>query len=332
MSSIDQANKIIEKIATENKYITPITLQDIELFEKFFIGGKHTYGNSWSYVTQGVYGIGPNKLGYKYYDGENLSVICVYPKIENNSEFVFYWIRPMGKTIFEKIVNIADELLIKYKIKTYVKKIFIDEYNFLISNGFHDIKDCPWHRSVISEDDTYPEQIIDVKNTVELAHTLPTRKHLRKSLIRVNQLKEKFEIKKDNNNFNNIAWDLTKEFFHSELILKKELNLSTEYDYFNMIFQNPDRSGLYKQIIYVNNNPIGYYILERNNEDYVSLYALIVLRHKLKFIVDYILLDMFETSPTKYINMGGSEDEGIHKFKLKYMPLKEQKMHWAVYL
>ena len=59
---LKQANNIIKEIAAENEYITPISPADHVLFEGMFDKeDQHTYGNSWIYVTQGTYGIGPNK-------------------------------------------------------------------------------------------------------------------------------------------------------------------------------------------------------------------------------------------------------------------------------
>ncbi len=105
MVDLSEVNKILDEIASSDPRISPVTLDDYALFQRFFDKeDKHTYGNSWTYVTQGVYGVGPNNLGYKYYDGDRLSIVALYPRIENPNVDMFYWIRPMGRGV-EKIIS-----------------------------------------------------------------------------------------------------------------------------------------------------------------------------------------------------------------------------------
>ncbi len=329
MLNLKQANKLIEQIASDNEHITPVTLNDFELFQRFFEKEPHTYGNSWTYVTQGVYGIGPDNLGYKYYDGENLSMVCVYPKIEDSETNVFYWIRPMGKDILDKIIAVSGEVKENFGLNIMVKKLFEDQYNHLLQNGFQSTSEFPWHSQVPSEDDTFPEQIVDVQKTLVLSKTISKKKHLRKSIVRVDQLKsnKNVEIFTDKNEED--MWNITKEFFHSDLIKSRELNLSTEYDYYNMIFSNPGRTNLQRALIKVDGSPLGYFVLEKLG-DYSNLYALIILRDRIKYLVDFAMIYILDNLDTKYLNLGGSEEEGIHNFKQKYLPLSENKMYWCV--
>ncbi len=121
---LEKVNSIIKNIADENQFITPITLADYPLFESFFdLETKHTYGNSWIYVTQGTFGIGPEKLGYKYYDGKNLCTLSIYPKIEQPDTIMLYWVRPMGEGVLPIIAKIANQFKQKYGICYSVKKI-----------------------------------------------------------------------------------------------------------------------------------------------------------------------------------------------------------------
>jgi len=328
MRNLKKANALIGDIARENKFITPITPKDFPLFQKFFAKEPHTYGNSWTYVTQGMYGIGPKNLGYKYYDGKNLSAVAIYPKIEQPNLNVFYWVRPMGPTILDKIREISSSLLSQKSIPTYAKKLFKNQFDYLAAYGFKDTKNFPWHSSCPSEDDTHPEQIFDVKKTLTLAETLPRKKHLRKSTIRASKLKTNNRIVTSDKYFKRDAWRISKQFFSSDISKKKTI-ISDQYDYYNMIFSNIERSSLTKNIVYVNDRPLGYYLLEKQDNDYSSLYALIILRERLKFLTDFLLLYILQKLTTPHLNMGGSEDQGIYDFKIKYFPIQELKMYWA---
>lgn len=329
MKNLITANKIINEIAKANKNITPVTLSDLPLFQSFFDREPHTYGNSWTYVTQGVYGIGPNNLGYKYYDGKNLSMVCVYPKIEQPDVNVFYWIRPMGTDILEIISDISGQIKNIFSVPSYVKKLFKNQYDILLQNGFTGIEKFPWHTLSWEEDDTFPEQIVDVNKTVGLSKTLSRKKHLRKSYVRTLQLNSEYDIKISTKNFEKITWDLTRDFFESKIIKDKKSFLSNENDYYNMIFANNNNSKVLRGYVSVNNRPLGYYVMEEQSSSYTSLYALIVLRDKLKFLVDLLLLEILKSIKTPYLNMGGSEDDGIHEFKKKFYPVNELDMFWV---
>jgi len=329
MRNLIKANHLIEEIARKYKEITPITQKDEELFSKFFKTEPHTYGNSWTYVTQGMYGIGPYGLGYKYYDGNNLSAIAVYPKIENPATHCFYWVRPIGRQILDVILSLSSDILKDYSMPTYTKKIYREQFYYLNKKGFKDTKKFPWHSSCPSEDDTYPEQIIDAEKTLKIIETLPKSKYVKKINLRAENLQKRYGIEINNSSFKSNALTVAKRFFNSKTMKKKKINLSTEYDYYNMIFANKDRETLVKNVIYIKEKPVGFYLMEQLDYLYTSIYALIVLRDKIKFLADYTFLYILNNLKTPYLNTGGSEDEGIHQFKKKYYPQREQQMYWA---
>ena len=68
--------------------ITPIIIDDFELFKVFFNNDKCkiSYGNSWIYITQACRGLG---LGYKYYDKDILVPIGKYKEH-------YVVVRPLG--------------------------------------------------------------------------------------------------------------------------------------------------------------------------------------------------------------------------------------------
>lgn len=327
--NLSHANRIMHDLCKKDKRFTPITNKDYDLFNSYFQKEKHTYGNSWTYITQGVYGIGPQNLGYKFYDGKNIAVVCVYPKMENPEINVFYWIRPMGDSVLDKIGDYSQSLLNNIGIYTYVKKIFYSQFEYLKKNGFKDISYFPWHSACPSEDDTYSEQIFDVKETIKKIKALQNKKYLKKMLLRSSRQQEEYNIQLRDDDFSKNAWNIANEFFHSKNTRRKKINLSCEDDYYNMIFEKEKRNNLYKKIIFSNNQPLGFFVIEKQDNTYSSFYALLILRDRIKILPDYIWIYIFNHLETPFFNAGGSEDEGIHKFKRKFFPVKEQKMYWA---
>lgn len=331
MKNLAKVNKLIEDIAKKDKRITPVTLKDLPLFQKFFKKEPHTYGNSWTYVTQGMYGIGPYGLGYKYYDGENLSAVCIYPKIEQPDLYCFYWVRPMGKGILDIIDIYAKQLLKTQSLPTYAKKIFIKQFEYLQKKGFRDTSKFPWHSSSPSEDDTHPEQIYSVKRTLSLLSKPPRTSNIRKSYRKALKIEKNNKVTISDKDFERIAWQITVNFFNSDYIKNKKINVSDETDYYNQIFNPLKKNTISRTIFYINNEPLSYYIAEQQDTNYTSVYALITLRDRIEYLTDYMYFKLLEICTTQYLNMGGSEDEGIHNFKRKFKPISENQMKWTAY-
>ena len=116
---LKKANEILLSISKRNKNITPITPQDYDLFNEFFSNEPHTYGNSWSYIIQGMHGLGDNNLGYKYFDGKNLSAISIHPKIEHPEQLAMYFVRPMGKGMMKIIAELGKKYKEEFELQIY---------------------------------------------------------------------------------------------------------------------------------------------------------------------------------------------------------------------
>jgi hypothetical protein len=329
MVDLQQANSLMEEIAKRNSNISPIEQNDINIFQEAFSKDGNTYGNSWTYITQGVFGTGPSNLGYKYFDGKNISVMCVYPKLEDPSINVLYWIRPIGEGILDIISNVSQDVLNTYGLPSYVKKIFPIQQDYLKSKGFVSSEDFPWHTLSHAEDDTFPEQVIDTQLVREGLTSFGRRSGLRQSFRRSEKIRKGKSVEILSENFEKTAWEIARKFFEQQSIKSSRKNFSKAEDYYNPIFQNPDRKGLLKRLALVDNSPAGFYVFEQQSEDYSSLYAQLTLRDSFKDLPDFLFFNIFLNCPTRYVNLGGSEDIGIHEFKLKYRPVKEIPMKWA---
>ena len=331
---LKKANQLIADIARKNKYITPVTKKDYDLFQSFFDKEPHTYGNSWTYVTQGVYGIGPENLGYKYYDGKNLSMVCVYPKIEQPDLHVFYWIRPMGSTVLDVISDFSHDLLAQQKIPTYVKKIFKEQFDYLRSKGFTDTKQFPWYSACSSEDDTLPEKIINVNETLTKVLKVKKEDKIKRSFqyyrnfltnnaITIDSI---FKNKKEAKNILKLFFSKSKNSNN----LKK--NISKPEDFYNLI-ENPAKySNIIENLFFAKDIGLGFFIIQIQNKKYASLYATITLRNIINHLSDFIIfyaLKNLQEKNIEYLNLGGSETKSLDNFKNKFLPDLSLKMYWA---
>jgi len=329
---LERVNNIIRDIASKTPNITPIVPADQTLFEEFFTKEeRHTYGNSWLYITQSAFGIGSEDLGYKYYDGKNLCALSIHPKIEQPDIIMLYWIRPMGEEILPIIIDLAEKIKQKYNVYSYVKKLFSDQYEFLLQHGFRSTTEFPWHSTTHSEDDTYPELIFDREKTKAAIFDSPKRSRLGRILREVRKLGRDNTIEITSVDFQKHAWEIVNHYFTKYSEFASKINISSPFDYYNMIFLDDSRNdNIEKKIMVVNDNPVGFYVLMHDDRmDTTNLYSCITLRQQYKYLTDYFFINMFDTGKTKYINIGGSEDEGIHIFKSKYQPIKEDIMYWA---
>lgn len=334
MRDLAAANRLIERIAAAIPNITPLSENDYSLFREFFGREPHTYGNSWTYITQGMYGIGPNKLGYKYYDGKNLSAVCLYPKTDNSEIIAFYWIRPMGINITEKIVDISKKLLSNFKTPVYAKKLFKNQYDLLTNKGFQDVSEYPWFSSSPAEDDTHPEQILDISHTINFAKKLGKNRQLNRALRYFEYYKDDKNIHTDNiQNHIKSCYKLLDDFFTYKKMQSRCKVISDPIDYYAMIQHPAPEANSVVKVILKGNNVIGFYFVEIHDAQSASQYALISLRNKYNHLSDYLMFDMLFTLQNRkctYVNLGGSECPDLNDFKIKYHPIKENKMYWAV--
>jgi hypothetical protein len=329
LNNLKAANRIIEQIAKNNKYISPISIDDYDLFRSFFDKQAHSYGNSWVYITQRMYGVGLNNLGYKFYDGNNLSAICVYPKIEEPEVNAFYWVRPMGKNIVDKIGKFSKLLLSKYQMPVYIAKLFKDNYDSLLYQGFKDVSEYPWAKVSPAEDDTYPEIIIDIEKTLDYKSV---KRNLRLALKKYKKSYKTIYVEGVNNGAGrDRAWEVAGKFFKQKLI-SLEHNLSNKYDYHNIIY-NKIKKNNHLFIIKNEEEDLGMFNVSIIDNNYACSYASLALREKIPSLGDFSVInicDFLKNKGVKYLNVGGSELEGLDKFKRKFVTYKTNKMYWAV--
>lgn len=328
MLDLKKANQLMEDIIKENHNFSPITNKDYSLFQSYFDKEPHSYGNSWTYITQGMYGVGPNNLGYKYYDGENLSAVCIYPKVENPDINVFYWIRPMGKNMVSKISIYSKKLKKQKKIPIYVKKIDRKNYHDLLDLGFKNTTNFPWHQSAPSEDDSYSEILLDVDKILE---NPDKSKQVKNSIKHYHRIKPKVNVQQiSTKKEQNAAWAVTQKFFKQNLNSLLN-NISSPNDYYNLIYSTI--SANYKMfLIKLSGRPVGIFDLNHNKKNYYSSYCSLTLREEVPNLNDFITIYscyQVQSNHAQYLNLGGSETLGLDSFKKKFHYYLTNQMYWA---
>lgn len=326
------ANKIMTNIMRNHDGISDLTENDRGLYYRFFETSRYNYGNGWSYINQAMNSTGSDNRGYKYYNGKNLISITAYPRFQKPDEYAVYFIRPMGPEAIQSIISITKVIRRLYPDMTiFVKKIFSDQKEKLIEYGFREIEAEPWHTVATAEDDTFDEIIIGVLETKEELQNQSRKKSLKQTYAAVRKLKAEQDVRFTEENFEEKAWDITTTYFKEVHRIKTKVNVSTPFDYYNLIFRSKSDKFINRELLFINNEPLGYYISERSQSNkYTNLYAMLTLRHEFKGLGDLIVTHLLDTIETPYLNLGGSEDEWIDRFKRKYKPVETLQIDWAV--
>lgn len=339
-----KANTLMAELAQLLPHVTPVIIDDIPLFQRFFAlereHGRENHGLGYSYLIQAMNRIGPlggPQLGYKYHDRDVLIPIVVYPRMGSLENLAVYFILPMsddanfGIQGLDQVINMTKQIReAGYKEPIYVKKVFTEQADYLRERGFQHISVLPWHSSAHSEDDTYPELIYNCQETLDLAQTSARQTRINREYRYLKNLQERLQVETSSERFNEAAWSVTTSFFES-IRNKKKTNLSDPADYYNMIFNNPEREGLVREAVYVSGEPVAFYIMETQpGSEVTNYYAALALRNEYNYLGAINFFRMFESTEAQYGNLGGSEDIGLHRFKEKFKPVSERKMHWVV--
>lgn len=122
-----------------------------------------------------------------------------------------------------------------------------------------------------------------------------------------------------------------------EYLETNELHISRVSDYDNIILNPPlgkNGRSYFSQIVYINDQPAGFFVMEPISHDTAGLYASIALHEEFPALSEYLIIHcckLLKTAGFTYLNLGGSETAGLFQFKEKFSPVQYNKMHWVVY-
>jgi hypothetical protein len=315
--------------------INSITEKDNKLFQTFFDKAKNnSYADNFYYLCQAVNGNGHKNLGLKFFDSKTLATLGIFNRYSLGGGWHFHIVHPLGEFNELEILKLSKSMLEISGNPVYIKKVNDEQRQQLLNIGFSSIEEYPWHAQAMEEDDTFPEQIVNIEQALE-------RLHLAKG-----DLAEKYKrfITKNGHdlNFKNLSPENTHDaklivnkFF--EYLDVKNLHISKESDYDNIISAPPlGKNGVdyFNQIIYLGQKPVAWFAVGKNSETTASLYANITLHQEhtylSEFLLGYVCKVLYQAG-VKTLNLGGSETGGLFQFKEKLQPVEYKKMHWVVY-
>jgi hypothetical protein len=316
--------------------VTPVDDRDRKLFRDILSKEKTvTYGNSWYYLCQAANGIGPDKLGLKYFDGEMLAAIGLYKRETLEDGWHFHIVHPVGCFNPGKILTLAQSMHRLSKRPVYVKKISSAQRDSLINLGFSSIEDYPWHVQAMEEDDTFPEQTIDIAAKLAQLNE-SSRKDLRDKCQRFTAKFGAHTAAYDLDGAHiREARRLMKQFFR--YLEMKNLHISQPSDYDNIIAHPPlgkNGKDYFAQILSIHQKPAALFAIEPIAPETAGLYANIALHQEFPYLSDYLIVSccrLLQKAGFKFLNLGGSETAGLFQFKEKFSPVAYNKMHWVVY-
>lgn len=334
--------EILDKLK-KHKDISSLNVSDISIIKSFVSNSPEgSYADTWAYLTQTVHmeGYG-HQYGLKYYDGERFLVLGVFNRpYKNDMRPHALLVRPLGNWSNIAIKEILSFVYNIIQTPVYLAKINNELFYELKTDDIIDAYQYPWHEDAPLEDDTYPEQIVDLELMKE-AITSKSSNELKKKL---NQYKAHHEIKFETSkyyaaeNFKNSS-TIIKQFFSEKY--PKHHGISAPSDYSNMLEMKEDiDKGVHIEIVKQDKEPIGFFLAERTScPKTVGIYANIVLYKDIDIsgISEMLLLSFLirlHELDYKYANLGGSEKRGLHDFKNKFTRDgrgSKFEMKWAVY-
>lgn len=306
------------KINIEN--ISPILSDDQELYNSFFnkeLDLNH-YGNNWAYIIQACRGTGG--LGHKYSDGKNLLSIGFY-----NKHFVI--VRPVGENVVNSLENLAIDLYKESKKPVYVKHVLKNQREQLKEKGFVDIEEYIWDKQSPRDDDTFPQVVINLENFFNDLQTSKQAKIRLKCHRFLNDLPyEKlglFRFQNYDPKNHDYQIQQTKD------LIEKWANGNKEFiEPYKNIVESPPINGFNYLVKLKDNSVVGFLIFGKIGKESTACYSNIFCYKEFNGLSEAGLVTGFSKiyeHGIKRVNLGGSETENLHKFKLKFNPeeLKE---------
>jgi hypothetical protein len=331
------AEGIIKRYGGRVSYITS---KDRTLFRNFRdADATQTYGNSFYYLCQAVNGLGPDKLGLKYFDGDMLVCIGIGDRFSLGGSWHYHVTNPMGKFDGESLLTLSKHLLELSGVPVFVKKLTLEERDHLLDIGFSPIEDYPWHAQAMEEDDTFPEQILDVDVVLGKldAHEYSSlKRNYRTYCTKFGEQTTWEPLGKDHTEDNSTeAEAIVHEFF--DYLDIKQLHISRATDYDNIIHYPPigaNGKAYFSRLLRVNGEAAAFFAMEPVSSDMAGLYASITLHQKFPYLSEYMIVEccrILKQAGYRYLNLGGSETSGLFGFKEKFSPVAHNKMYWVVY-
>ncbi len=289
------------------------------------------YANARNFVTQSTF------FGGHIHLQETGIVLATKRHPKQGPPVITQWFGPKGK---QTAATLAETLAERGE-KVIIKNIGQSERDWFVKNGFHDYREADgWSPFFRFDDDTYPQCVLDLGKTTKLAGPgLKTLRYHVKRFKRENDWKLLPLTPERRVDAMTVHADWSRDYRkrHARFIQADPSN-GHSVDLHRRFILDPQNiynaKDLLSFVLYANERPCGFSLLERVSRTCVGLYSSIAASNKNGISETLILESLREAHEAGYrhANLGGSEFSSLHRFKLKFEPVQFiQKTHLVKY-
>lgn len=299
--------------------------------------GTVGYADTWTYLTQATNGwaMKTNRCGYFIRQGKDLCIGGLFRR-PRDKRLAVHLVNPMGDGRVALVRTFCQRVAGRFPV--YVKRADNELYEELSESGdFHWQPEFAWHADAPEEDDTFPEVELEVNTSLALfaaGRTNPVLAQLARFRNRVKGMELAWlpvsSLREED------ARQVVAQFFrHKE---ERHIDISQPTDYENMICYPRPRASqrtLIREVCYIGGTVAAFLVMERiGDTEVLGLYCSIALYQKFPCLSEFVIqraLELANAHGYRYLNLGGSESEGLHRFKMKFKPVHTEKRNWLVF-
>lgn len=316
---------MLQTLLTDKNW-TVVNDNDESLFNDFFnkTNDNYSYENNWAFIKQAT-----RYNAIKYFDGENLLTIISF---NLKSPFLFV-LPPPGivDKFVDKIPKIAHQVKTKTQKRLVLRKIpeelcqkILENKSFeiILSHAFTFTNEIP--------EDIFPQVIIDIAEAINRKGSKWVK--TRNQLVFFNDKFNPVTRNLSKDNLEDAIWVIHKWAvqyekrmkMRGEKIVEPTKALVDAHNVFAVDFaEKIDNRRYFSKIIYVNGEPVGFTFAGRISKRVAALYSCLTVtdyRGASEFLLSQLFTELYN-SDVNNLNMGGSENELLHKFRVKFQPI-----------
>ncbi len=300
---------------------TQLSITDEDLYLKYaeMCEEPYCYENNWAFLVQES-----RYTAVRYWDGENL---CTLVSKNASSEFVFLFVAPFNlRLILPKIQRIVRYIIHSTGKRVIVRKlpVYLAEQISTYSKN-HLVEPDKFSFANEVPEDIFPQVIVSTLPIIQMdGHSwMRVRNHVshfeRQHTFRFMSLTS--EHVKDAQ-LAISAWNSNKNLADGDSGLLG-IDISAYRVFAENFAHRIDDQLYFAKLAYADNRPIGFQLAGRVSKEAAALYCNIVLtttrggaERCLKEFCVYLA-----KHGVQYLNLGGSEVQGLYKYKCKFQPI-----------
>lgn len=305
--------------------VSRLTRLDRAIFENML---KRTdsidYSDCWAYLVQSTF-FG----GFKFYDGKNFVAFTTH--VPGSSIFVIT--KAVGSNPRQAILQLARVLAERSGEKVIVKNLSEYDHEFLLRNGLEDYREGDgWNQFYKYDDETFPEPVVNLNEVLSLNGSKLKRLRFRLRHFTGQLVVKSYAPAVDFPAVEKLLseWGEDVKQRYKEMLAVDDVFLHSVALHRQFALQ-PEGTPL---LFTLNSEPVGFAMYVPISSQAVALYSLFCDNScdGLSEHVYFETLKKAREAGFRYCNLGGSEFETLHNYKLKFAPCQlVQKKHAVLY-